>query len=108
MSEQAGQISIEQWGQFEQALLRDAQAKECDKVIKVNEVMISALTREGKAKSRSQFTARQALAKTHALVLAQLKQDKDKLEIEMKQFQNQQDGLAAYQLTSLSGESDDI
>ncbi|WP_076413074.1 hypothetical protein [Shewanella sp. UCD-KL12] len=108
MSEKVGQISIEQWGQFEHALLKHAKSKDWDKVIKINELMITALTSEGKAKSRAQFAARQALAKTHALVLSQLKQDKDKLEIEMKQFKSQQDGLAAYQLTSLSGESDDI
>lgn len=108
MSEKAGPISIEQWGLFETALSKHAESKDWDKVVMVNEVMIKTLKQEGKAKVRSQFDARQALAKTHATVLAQLKKDKSKLKIEMKQFQSQQDGIAAYQLTSLSGDSDDI
>lgn len=108
MSEKVGPISIEQWGLFETALIKHADAKDWDKVVMINEVMVNTLKREGKAKSRSQFDARQALEKTHGTVLAQLKKDKNKLEIEMKQFQSQQDGIAAYQLTSLSGAHDDI
>ncbi|AQS35314.1 hypothetical protein Sps_00093 [Shewanella psychrophila] len=108
MSEKVGPISIEQWGQFETALNKHSKSKDWDKVVMINEVMIKALQREGKAKTRPQFTARQALAKTHAAILAQLKKEKDKLEVEMKQFQSQQDGIAAYQLTSLSGDRDDI
>lgn len=107
MSEKAGPISIEQWGRFETALIKHAESKNWDKVLMINDAMVKALKREGKAKTQAQVTARQALAKTHASILSQLRKERDKLEVEMKQFQNQQDGISAYQLTSLSGEAND-
>lgn len=103
MSEPAGQISIELWQQFEKALQFHAQAKNWDKLVLVNQRMTDTLIRAGKPNSRSQLLARQSLARTHQQVLQQLHQDKDQLKQEMVQFKQQQDGLAAYQLTCASG-----
>ncbi|ABZ78803.1 conserved hypothetical protein [Shewanella halifaxensis HAW-EB4] len=102
MSEPVGQISIEQWLQFEKALQFHAQAKNWDKLVLVNQKMADALKRAGKPNSRSQLLARQSLARTHQQVLQQLNQDKDQLKREMSQFKQQQDGLAAYQMTCAS------
>ncbi|MCG9732004.1 hypothetical protein L1D44_19640 [Shewanella sp. Isolate13] len=103
MSEPAGQISIEQWQQFEKALRFHGQAQNWDKLVLVNQKMTDALKRAGKPNSRSQLLARQSLARTHQQALQQLHQAKDQLKQEMSQFKQQQDGLAAYQLTCVSG-----
>ncbi|QLE87571.1 MULTISPECIES: hypothetical protein [Shewanella] len=107
MSEQAGPISIERWQQFETALNKYAQQKDWDRVVLVNDRMIQTLKQAGKPTTRSQLIARQALAKTHANILQQLQQAKMQLAREIDQFKQQQEGLAAYQLTSLSGEQHD-
>ncbi|ABV85389.1 hypothetical protein [Shewanella pealeana] len=103
MSEKAGLISIEQWQQFEKALLFHAHAQDWEKLAKVNAKLIEVLTKAGKPSCHSQLAARQSLAATHKQVLQQLVQAKDQLGQEMNQFKQQQDGLAAYQLTSVSG-----
>ncbi|GIU14691.1 MULTISPECIES: hypothetical protein [unclassified Shewanella] len=103
MSEKAGLISIEQWQQFEKALLFYSHAQDWDKVAKVNTKLVEVLTKAGKPSSPSQLAARQSLAATHKQVLQQLILAKEQLGQEMNQFKQQQDGLSAYQLTSVSG-----
>lgn len=103
MSEKVGLTSIEQWQQCEKALLFHANAQDWEKLVKVNAKMTQLLIKAGKPSSRSQLLARQSLANTHKQVLLQLEQAKAQLGQEMNQFKQQQDGLAAYQLTSVSG-----
>ncbi|WP_299809725.1 hypothetical protein [uncultured Shewanella sp.] len=103
MSEPAGPISIEQWQLFEKALQFHANAQNWDKLVLVNQKMTDALVRAGKPSSRSQLLARQSLANTHKTILQRLAQAQDELKQEMSQFKQQQDGLAAYQLTCASG-----
>ena len=104
MSEPAGQTSTSQWQQFEVALVKYANLKDWKKVEKVNELMIMALTVQGKPKTKSQLLARQSLAKVHQQVIAQANAEKESLSKEMKQFQATKDGISAYKLTSLCGE----
>ncbi|ABV34667.1 conserved hypothetical protein [Shewanella sediminis HAW-EB3] len=108
MSEKAGPTSIELWKRFETALQEYANAEDWDKVVKVNALMVLALKKAGKPATKSQLVARKALATTHANILQNLHQKKDKLQQDIHQFKGQQDGLAAYQLTRLSGEINDI
>ncbi|MGS0675402.1 hypothetical protein [Shewanella sp. 125m-1] len=103
MSEQVGTISIEQWQQFEKALQFYASTQNWEKLVIVNNKMTAALKMAGKPSSRSQLLARQSLANTHQKILKQLAQAQDELKQEMSQFKQQQDGLAAYQLTCVSG-----
>ncbi|MEZ9197111.1 hypothetical protein [Shewanella sp. 10N.286.54.B9] len=107
MSEKVGPTSIKQWLYFEKALQFHANAEDWQALEKVNAKMISALTAAGKPSNRQQLLARKSLAAVHQAVVKQLAQAKAKLAIEMSQFQQQQDGLAAYQLTQLSGEDYD-
>ncbi|MFT5788561.1 hypothetical protein CXF83_02845 [Shewanella sp. Choline-02u-19] len=102
MSEQVGPISIEQWQQFEKALAFHARAEDWEKLVIVNEKMCNALKKAGKPHSRSQVLARQSLAQSHAKIVQQLRQAQGKIKQEMAQFEQQQDGLAAYQFTCAS------
>ncbi|MCC4834405.1 hypothetical protein LMH66_17295 [Shewanella sp. 10N.7] len=104
MSEPAGPTSTSQWQQFEVALVKYANLKDWKKVEKVNELMMLALTVQGKPKTKSQLLARQSLAKVHQQVIAQANAEKESLSKEMKQFQATKDGISAYKLTSLCGE----
>ena len=107
MSEKVGPTSIKQWLYFEKALQFHANAEDWQTLEQVNAKMIVALKAAGKPNSRQQLQARKSLAETHKAVLRQLQQAKSKLAHEMSQFQQQQDGLAAYQLTQSSGEAYD-
>lgn len=107
MSEKVGPTSIKQWLYFEKALQFHAKAEDWQAVEKVNAKMIIALKAAGKPSNRPQLYARKSLADTHKNVLQQLEQAKSNLALEMSQFQQQQDGLAAYQLTQSSGEAYD-
>ncbi|MCL1050872.1 hypothetical protein L2755_14735 [Shewanella abyssi] len=102
MSEQVGPISIEQWQQFERALVFHADAEDWEKLLMVNQKMCSALKKAGKPASRAQLQARQSLAQVHQQIVQQLQQAQSKIKQEMAQFEQQQDGLAAYQLTCAS------
>ena len=104
MSDPAGPTSINQWQQFELALVKYAKAKDWNKVEKVNELMMMALTVQGKPKTKQQLIARQSLAQTHQQVIALATAEKESLNKEMKQFQATKDGISAYKLTSLCGE----
>jgi len=108
MSEQAGPTSIEVWQRFETALQEHANAQDWDKLLKVNSLMINALKKAGKPVTPSQAAARQSLANTHAQIVQFMKTEQAKLQLEMSQFEGQQDALAAYQLTFLCGEHNDI
>ncbi|NRD72018.1 hypothetical protein HQQ94_01915 [Shewanella sp. VB17] len=107
MSELAGPISIEVWQRFETALQAQADAQDWDKLVKVNRLMINALKKAGNPITPSQLAARKSLANTHAHIVQGLNIAQAKLQLEISQFERQQDGLAAYQLTSLSGEYHD-
>ncbi|MCL1126506.1 hypothetical protein [Shewanella surugensis] len=112
MSEKVGPTSAEPlamkpWGQFEAALIKHAEKQDWDKLAKVNTLMIKALKHAGAPKTQSQLLARESLANTHSEVLKKLIHSKHTLEMEMQQFTSTQDGLAAYQLTQLSGALDD-
>lgn len=107
MSEKVGPTSIKQWLYFEKALQLHADAEDWQSLEKVNAKMIDSLKKAGKPSNAAQLRARKSLAFTHQKVLAQLEQVKSKLAVEMRQFQQQQDGLAAYQLTQSSGDAYD-
>ncbi|MFT5787968.1 MAG: hypothetical protein ACI8SJ_000063 [Shewanella sp.] len=102
MSEKVGSISIEQWQQFDKALAYYARAEDWEKLVVVNKKMCDALIKSGKPSSRSQLLARQSLAQTHEKIMLQLQQAQAKIKQEMAQFGQQQDGLAAYNLTCVS------
>ncbi len=108
MSEKAGPTSIELWKRFETALQEYADARDWERVVKVNALMIHALKKAGKPATSSQLAARKSLAEIHEKILQRLNTEKDQLQLEISKFKGQQDGLAAYQLTSLSGERNDI
>lgn len=108
MLEKAGPTSTELWKRFETALQQHANAQDWERVTKVNTLMIQALKKAGKPATSSQLAARKSLAEIHAKVLQRLNIEKARLQLEMSQFKEQQDGLAAYQLTSISGERHDI
>ncbi|MFS1436538.1 hypothetical protein [Shewanella sp. 10N.286.48.A6] len=103
MSEPVGPTSTNQWHQFEVALLKYAQLKDWQKVEKVNELMMLALSAQGKPKTQHQLLARRSLAKVHQKVIGIATAEKQAIATEMKQFHAQQDGLAAYELTNISG-----
>lgn len=108
MSEKVGPISIDLWQKFETALQEHADAEDWDKVVRVNTLIMQALKKAGQPATKSHLAARNALAATHEKILQQLHKKKDKLQLEIHQFKEQQDGLAAYQLTRISGEINDI
>lgn len=107
MSEKVGPTSIKHWLYFEKALQFHADAEDWQSLEKVNAKMIDALKRAGKPSDDTQLRARKSLAMTHQKILTQLQRTKSKLADEMSQFQQQKDGLAAYQLTQSSGDAYD-
>ncbi|WP_299010276.1 hypothetical protein [uncultured Shewanella sp.] len=112
MSEKVGvtsaePLAIKPWGQFEAALIKHADKQDWDKLVKVNALMMKALKQAGAPQTQSQKLARESLARTHSEVLKKLIHSKNTLEMEMQQFTAKQDGLAAYQLTQLSGAMND-
>ncbi|MCS6134464.1 hypothetical protein G3496_05925 [Shewanella baltica] len=108
MSEKDGQISIRQWARFASALRQYADAQDWDNVRKVNIALIKALQQAGKAHDIEQKTARAELKRVHSQVLQELILARDELAVEMSRFKSQQPGLAAYQLTQVSGAVDDL
>lgn len=108
MSEKDGPISIEQWHRFGVVLRQYADQGDWEKVAKVNATLIRALIQAGTPSSEAQRTARTALGEIHAQVLRELETARDELSEAMKRFNQQQSGLAAYQLTLSSGAVDDI
>ncbi|NMH66721.1 hypothetical protein [Shewanella salipaludis] len=108
MSELDGPISIEQWRKFGLAMRKHADTGDWQALGRLNELLIQALNRAGAPASPAQQQARAELRRLHAQVLAELMQARDELTREMKRFKDQQEGLAAYQLTRMSGAVDDI
>ncbi|ABM23338.1 MULTISPECIES: hypothetical protein [Shewanella] len=108
MSEKGGQISIKQWARFGHALRQYADAQDWTNVQKVNIALIKALQQAGEARDTEQKLAREALKRVHAQVLQELILARDELAVEMSRFREQQSGLAAYQLTQVSGALDDL
>ncbi|WP_144212018.1 hypothetical protein [Shewanella donghaensis] len=103
MSEQAGATSTNQWYQFEVALLKYAELKDWPKVERVNELMMIALVAKGKPTTKAQLLGRQSLERAHKKVIEMAVAEKQAIAKEMEKFQAQQDGLAAYELTHISG-----
>ncbi|MCB2380924.1 hypothetical protein ACRN93_15725 [Shewanella baltica] len=108
MSEKDGQISIRQWARFASALRQYADAQDWDNVRKVNIALIKALQQAGETHDIEQKTARAELKRVHSQVLQELILARDELAVEMSRFKSQQPGLAAYQLTQVSGAVDDL
>ncbi|MGI2207143.1 hypothetical protein ACROAD_02555 [Shewanella baltica] len=108
MSEKDGQISIRQWARFASALRQYADDQDWENVRKVNIALIKALQQAGKAHDIEQKTARAELKRVHSQVLQELILARDELAVEMSRFKSQQPGLAAYQLTQVSGAVDDL
>lgn len=107
MLEKDGPISIKQWARFGSALRQYADAQDWDNVRKVNIALVKALQQAGKTNDTEQQSARDALKCIHAQVLQELILARDELATEMSRFKEQQAGLAAYQLTQVSGALDD-
>ena len=109
MSEKAGQISTRQWQRFALALKKFAQEKNWSQLSQVNSQIGYALRRTQLPdfnESEQEAMARRMVAQTHKEVIAELIQAKEALSLEMEQFKGAQDGLAAYQLVSSSGEDE--
>lgn len=108
MSEKDGQTSIRQWARFASALRQYADAHDWDNVRKVNIALIKALQQAGKPHDIEQKLARAELKQVHSQVLQELILARDELAVEIDRFKWQQPGLAAYQLTQVSGALDDL
>ena len=108
MSEKDGQISIKQWARFANALRQYADAQDWESVRKVNIALIKALQQAGETHDIEQKLARAELKRVHSQVLQELILARDELASEMGRFKAQQPGLAAYQLTQVSGALDDL
>ncbi|PWF61694.1 hypothetical protein CBX96_19810 [Shewanella sp. BC20] len=108
MSERDGQISTKQWARYASALRQYADARDWDSVRKVNIALIKALQQAGKTHDIEQRAARAELERVHYQVLQELILARDELAVEMGRFKLQQPGLAAYQLTQVSGAVDDL
>lgn len=109
MSEKVGQISTKQWQQFALALRKYAQDKNWALLSQVNSQLGYALRRTqlpNFKETEQEATARRQVAEIHKEVIAELIQAKEALAVEMAQFKGAQEGLAAYQMTSVSGENE--
>lgn len=105
------QITVEQWQQFALGLRHHLAAKDWDRLVKLNKLLIKALIQVSKSdftETSAQAIARKDVAMVHAQVLNELKSSRDAMAVELERFKSSQVGLSAYQFTCISGEADDI
>ncbi|QDE33163.1 hypothetical protein FH971_04535 [Shewanella polaris] len=104
-------MTVEQWQQFALGLRHHLAAKDWDSLVKLNKLLINALSQVAKdefIETAAQALARKNVAKVHEEVVNKLKSDRDAMAVELERFKSSQAGLSAYQFTCISGESDDL